>query len=228
MNEIVPFSYDGHQFRGFEDEHGEPWWVARDVCDILELDHISNALKCLDDDELAVTKIQSGGQLREMNLISESGLYTLILRSNKPQAKPFRKWVTSEVLPTIRKTGQYQTRTRPATWTKIAADFKACKQLALESGLKGNAAILSANSAIRAMHDKDPLAVLGINLVGEKMPFSDWLESHSESSSRDLADLENIGRRRAQEKLARLSDDGWLVLSRTKGRKKFYAQKNYN
>ena len=86
-----------------------PWWVAKDVCDILELNNITEALRGLDSDELASEILKSGGQGREMRLISESGLYTLIMRSNKPEARRFRKWVTSEVLPTIRKHGIYTT-----------------------------------------------------------------------------------------------------------------------
>lgn len=86
---------------------GDPWFVARDVCDILQLDNLGEALRNLDEDELTSESLMSGGQHREMKLISESGLYTLIIRSNKPQAKPFRKWVTAEVLPAIRKTGGY-------------------------------------------------------------------------------------------------------------------------
>ena len=89
------------------DENDEPWWLAKDVCDILELSNPSQAITILDEDELASLKVRSGGQAREMNAISESGLYTLIIRSNKPQAKPFRRWVTHEVLPSIRRTGQY-------------------------------------------------------------------------------------------------------------------------
>ena len=88
---------------------GTPWWVAKDVCDILELNNITEALRGLDSDELASAILKSGGQGREMRLISESGLYTLIMRSNKPEARRFRKWVTAEVLPTIRKHGIYTT-----------------------------------------------------------------------------------------------------------------------
>jgi len=99
--------YEDMPVRIVFDDTGEPWFIARDVCDILDLEHITNALQGLDDDELTVIKLQSGGQLREMNVISESGLYTLLIRSNKPQAKPFRRWVTHEVLPSIRKTGGY-------------------------------------------------------------------------------------------------------------------------
>ena len=88
---------------------GEPWWVAKDICDILELNNITEALRGLDTDELTSEILKSGGQGREMRLVSESGVYTLIMRSNKPEAKRFRKWVTSEVLPTIRKHGAYLT-----------------------------------------------------------------------------------------------------------------------
>ena len=85
------------------EKDGEPWFVAKDVCDILELENITNALKSLDSDDLTLTILKSGGQNREMKLISESGLYTLILRSNKPEAKKFARWVTHEVLPAIRR-----------------------------------------------------------------------------------------------------------------------------
>ena len=103
---VIPFSFETQDVRAVT-IGGDPWFVARDVCDILELGHVTNALAGLDDDELTVEKLQSGGQSREMKLISESGLYTLVIRSNKPQAKLFRKWVTSVVLPSIRKTGEY-------------------------------------------------------------------------------------------------------------------------
>lgn len=99
----------------------EPWLVAKDVCDILGLTNPSEALKALDDDEKMMSVISTpgsdltseklrSGQKRQMWLINESGLYALILRSNKPEAKIFRKWVTSEVLPAIRKKGYYGTQ----------------------------------------------------------------------------------------------------------------------
>ncbi|MBR1603203.1 MAG: phage antirepressor [Synergistaceae bacterium] len=86
---------------------GEPWWVAKDVCDALEIKNSRDAIKTLDSDELASEFSTSGGQRREMNVVSESGLYSLIFRSNKPAAKKFKRWVTHEVLPQIRKTGMY-------------------------------------------------------------------------------------------------------------------------
>ena len=105
-NKIQAFDFNERAVRCIMKD-GEPWWVAKDVCDVLGLSNPSESLKALDEDELTSETLRSGGQGREMNLISESGLYTLILRSNKPEARAFRRWVTHEVLPTLRKTGHY-------------------------------------------------------------------------------------------------------------------------
>lgn len=82
----------------------DPWFVAKDVCDILGTTNPTMAMEGLEDFERAKFNL---GRQGEANIISESGFYTLVLRSRKPIAKPFRIWVTSEVLPTIRKTGKY-------------------------------------------------------------------------------------------------------------------------
>mgnify|MGYP001758904765 FL=1 len=87
---------------------GTPWLVAKDLCDYLELNDVSKALERLDDDEKLTRKFFVSGQMRSMWLVNESGTYALILRSNKPKAREFRKWVTSEVLPSLRKTGRYE------------------------------------------------------------------------------------------------------------------------
>ena len=86
---------------------GEPWFVLADICKILEISNSRMVAERLDAEELMSVKLTSGGQRREMTAVSESGLYAVILRSDKPQAKPFRKWVTTEILPTIRRTGGY-------------------------------------------------------------------------------------------------------------------------
>ena len=88
----------------------ETWFVAQDVCDVLGIQNGRRVAKILDDDESDVTKIyimsKNGvNQQREVVVVNESGLYTLIMRSNKPEAKRFRRWVTSEVLPDIRRKG---------------------------------------------------------------------------------------------------------------------------
>ena len=84
-----------------------PWFVAKDVCEVLELSDVSMSVAKLDDDEKLVQKLFVSGQNRDMIIVNESGLYTLIMRSNKPEARSFRKWVTSEGWPSIRATGQY-------------------------------------------------------------------------------------------------------------------------
>lgn len=105
-NEIIPFGYDDQLVRTVVID-GMPWFVAKDVCEALELSDVSMSVAKLDDDEKLVQKLFVSGQNRDMIIVNESGLYTLIMRSNKPEAKRFRKWVTSEVLPSINRTGMY-------------------------------------------------------------------------------------------------------------------------
>ena len=103
-----------------------PWFVAKDVCEVLELSDVNKAVSKLDEDEKLIRKLFVSGQNRDMIIINESGLYTLIMRSNKPEARRFRKWVTSEVLPSIRATGQYTmpqlVENRLAAMEKMLAD----------------------------------------------------------------------------------------------------------
>lgn len=106
---IIPFDYSGRQIRIVKDDGGVPWWVAADVCSVLEIADTSQALERLDGDEKLMRKIYASGQTRDMWMVSESGLYDLIIRSNKPEAKQFRRWITHEVLPAIRETGYYDT-----------------------------------------------------------------------------------------------------------------------
>ena len=86
---------------------GEPWFVAKDVCDILALGNPRSSIALLDEDERGVHSMDTPSGKQEMGIISEAGLYSLILRSRKPEAKAFKRWVTHEVLPSIRKTGAY-------------------------------------------------------------------------------------------------------------------------
>jgi len=85
----------------------EPWFVAKDVASILDIKDAWSLTRYLDEDEKLNLSLGGTGQARETTVISESGLYSAIIRSRKPEAKKFKKWVTSEVLPTIRKTGGY-------------------------------------------------------------------------------------------------------------------------
>ena len=101
MNEMKVFDYNEHQVRTVE-QNGEPWFVLKDVCDVLGLNNPTVVAER--DDERAKSDL---GRQGAGWIISESGLYNVILRSDKPEAKPFRRWVTSEVLPSIRRTGGY-------------------------------------------------------------------------------------------------------------------------
>lgn len=100
MRNLQIFNYNGNEIRTIEKD-GEPWWVLKDVCSVLGLKNPTVIADRLEEDE--VTKFNLGGLSGETNIINESGIYNVILRSDKPEAKPFRKWVTSEVLPSIRK-----------------------------------------------------------------------------------------------------------------------------
>lgn len=86
---------------------GEPWFVAKDVCDVLEVGNSRDAVARLDEDEKGVGTIDTPGGPQEMAVVNEPGLYALVMTSRKPEAKAFRRWVTHEVLPSIRRTGVY-------------------------------------------------------------------------------------------------------------------------
>ncbi len=107
-NSLQTWDYCGCKIRTLE-KGGEPWWVLSDVCKVLELSSPHKVADRLEADEKGRNLIPTPGGMQEMTIINESGLYAVILRSDKPQAKPFRKWVTSEVLPSIRKHGAYMT-----------------------------------------------------------------------------------------------------------------------
>lgn len=109
MNNLSIFQFEGSTSVRVIDQIGQPWFVAKDVCDVLGIQNSRDMIaKQLDSDEVEKTYItDSLGRQQETHIISESGLYALIIRSNKPNARKFRKWITSEVLPAIRKTGQY-------------------------------------------------------------------------------------------------------------------------
>jgi len=112
FNAMAPAEFNHEMFgtvRVLKGEGGEVWFVAKDVCDALGFKYASDATKYLDEDEKALMNNPSltSNPNGQVTLINESGLYSLILRSRKPDAKRFKKWVTSEVLPSIRKTGTY-------------------------------------------------------------------------------------------------------------------------
>lgn len=126
---IIAFHYGNGPVRIVADAAGNQWWVAADVCAILGLANPSDAISALDDDEKGSLRISEGtspkGGNPNVNVINESGLYTLIFRSNKAEARAFRKWVTSVVLPTIRKTGAFASGKSVARLTIFLNDVAA-------------------------------------------------------------------------------------------------------
>lgn len=107
-NEMQKFDFKGASLRTLTDEAGEPWFVAKDVCDILGLENSRKATAELDSDEKNTVTISDGiAGNPNKTIISEPGLYRLVMKSRKPEAKEFQRWVTHEVLPQIRKTGGY-------------------------------------------------------------------------------------------------------------------------
>ena len=145
MNEMQVFQNpDFGEIRTLHIE-GEPWFIAADVCRALEMD--TTQTRRLDADDKGVCSIQTPGGMQQMATINESGLYSLIMGSRKPEAKKFKRWVTGEVLPSIRKHGAYMTPAKieevllnPDTIIKLATDLKAerenSKQLSLQVAQK--------------------------------------------------------------------------------------------
>ena len=133
MNQIVPFQFETQEIRAIERD-GDPWFVLVDVCKILGHTNPTVAASRLDDDEKAAlnisdTALNNVAQQRLVNIISESGLYSLILTSRLPDARRFKKWVTSEVLPAIRKTGRYQIDRPKTTGEMLVENAKAFREI---------------------------------------------------------------------------------------------------
>ena len=119
MTSLTQFAFNSQQVR-IVSVNNEPWFVAQDVCDILEIRNVSQALSRLDSDETmnldreSIITLNDDLNTVRLSAISESGLYSLTLSSRKPQAKDFKRWVTREILPTIRKTGKYEVNPQTA------------------------------------------------------------------------------------------------------------------
>lgn len=170
MSNIVPFSFGSTDLRAVTDARGEPWFIASDVAEILGYRDAANMTRMLDDDEADthIVRIRSENgveQDREMTIISESGLYACILKSRRPEAGAFRKWVTAEVLPSIRKTGKYDAPAAAAKTEDPRIAALKLSSLAMQAarafGFKGNHAALSADQAIKTLTGASPLALLG-------------------------------------------------------------------
>lgn len=111
------FNFNGRELRQTVREDGEPMFVAKDAMEILGLSNVTEALRGLDEDERGSVILNTSGGRQEFTTITESGLYALVLKSRRPEAEAFRRWLRKEVIPAIRKTGSY---TAPAGRRAIA------------------------------------------------------------------------------------------------------------
>jgi len=161
MNNLIPFDYHGKEVR-IVSVDGEPWFVAKDVCDILELDICQ--IRRLDEDEKGLHSTQTLGGIQEMSIITESGLYSLTLGSKKPEAKPFKRWVTHEVIPAIRKTGTYSAK--PMSQVEmLAAQAQAMVELERKT-----------NEAKQIATDTKTAVTTALNVLATP-PEADWQEA---------------------------------------------------
>ena len=159
MSNIVAFDFESHNVRVVMDENGEPWFVAADICSAMTIN--TEQTRRLDEDEKGLRTVQTPGGQQEMVAISESGLYSLILTSRKPEAKRFKRWVTHEVLPSIRKTGSYaapdSVAALPApTQDRVHAILLIGEAVAKVPGVKAGIAMAA---TLTCIHDNTGLAI---------------------------------------------------------------------
>ena len=186
-NEIQKFDFKGAALRTLTDEAGEPWFVLKDCMSILDLGNPTETVKMFDKNEFSTTEvIDSIGRRQQTYIISEPGLYRLVMKSRKPEAKEFQRWVTHEVLPSIRKHGGYmagQERMTPEQmalasmrWLQSKVDEQA-KQLKAQEGkvLFANA-VETARTSILVGDFAKILKSNGID-IGPRRLFA-WLREH--------------------------------------------------
>lgn len=171
MNNIIPFDFEGYSIR-LVDLEGSPWFVAMEVAAVLDYSDAFEMTKRLDDDEKQNLQVAGFGP-RGVTVISESGLYAAILTSRKPEAAKFKKWVTAEVLPSIRKTGSYMAPKAAPSPVRLAYDaakaFPPLFRVARLLGCDKNAAAISANQMVRKLTDVNLLEGLGqLHIEAEK------------------------------------------------------------
>jgi anti-repressor protein len=130
MTALTPFTYTDTEVRTVTID-GEPWFVAKDVCDVIGISKPRDAFAQLDEDERASTAVDTLGGTQNMSIVNEAGVYGLMLISRSPAVKPFKRWLTHEVLPQIRKTGQYGTAL-PTSFAE-ALELAAAKQREIEA-----------------------------------------------------------------------------------------------
>jgi len=195
-NSIQIFNFKGNDVRVVAKD-GQPWWVTKDVCVVLDIQNYRDAISDLDDDEKGVAIADTPGGKQEVLIVTEPGLYSLIFRSRKPEAREFKRWVTHDVLPALRKDGGY-----------VAVDAGDTDEAVIARGL------LAAQRSIERLKAKTAQLANRVNEMRPKEIFADAVAtSHTEILIGDLAKLlrQNkieIGQKRLFEWLR---DNGYLI-----------------
>lgn len=170
----VPFAFGSYQVRVITDAQGIPWFVAADVCNALDLGNSRMAMERLDDDEKSTELIPTPGGIQSLTTVNEPGLYSLIFGSRKPEARAFKRWVTHEVLPAIRRTGSYSTAPTPQLTPGIHVVANSPRHanylwaLAVEQHV--SSALMTQIAAGRRRHRTDPSYQL--HLLPQSKPIS--------------------------------------------------------
>ena len=185
--QVVPFRYaDARDLRTVTLD-GEPWFVAADVASILDLGNVHSSLALLDDDERGLHSVETPSGRQSVVIVSEPGLYSLILRSRKPEAKAFKRWITHTVLPAIRKTGSYGVaKALPQTYSealRALADEAEAHELAkvrikeMEPAASAWGAIVSAQGDFSVADTAKTLSHDPCISTGERRLFA-WMDAH--------------------------------------------------
>lgn len=201
MSELIPFAYGDRPIRTVLID-GEPWFVAADVCTVLGIINGRDALSSLDDDERGVATTDTPGGPQQVSIVNESGLYSLILRSRKPEARAFKRWITREVIPSIRRTGAYA-----APGYAIPQDYPSALELAarvvreleaseqarreLEPAARSWTTLADAGGDYSLRQaaqilDRDPVISTGQNRLSAYLRGIGWLDSGGEPYQRHV------------------------------------------
>ncbi len=174
---------------------GEVWFVAKDVCDILEIKNPTDAIKSLDEDERSRFYL---GRQGEANIINEAGFYALVLRSSKPEAKAFSRWVRHEVLPSIRQTGSYSLKGEQPQFS-LRDNVEAAKVILETQSITGNQLTVSSRQGIQTLY--------WIQYVGDDRPSAN--RPNTESATYAYANREYFGGMSAKQVNKKLAYAGY-------------------
>ena len=227
MNEIQVFNNTQFGEVRSINRNGEPWFVAADVCRALDVGNSRQALTRLDEDEKGVISTDTPGGRQEMSIVNEPGLYTLVLGSRKPEAKAFKRWITHEVIPAIRKTGGYT----------IKKPEDECKRLRAEA-MKMNADTRRFKAIVSSMKEFNlsPVAMeaIGVPLIedftGIKSGYRPQIERTYSATeiAQELGCSANLIGKTANENGMKIDEYGVTVLDKAKGHGKQVPTFRYN